>query len=412
MEWRRIGDKPAMDNQESSIGAPSPRANMGSCVFNGKVVIFGGHGGLNYERKNFNDIHTFDFETEKWEKLNPVNGGPDGRGGCSVFAKTEETGDKIFVYGGWNSEKQYNEIWQLDLEKMEWLDCDIFNGVPRWNHTSLLIEAIPTWKFFIFGGECAEYNEGAARSFGEYVNSSCYIDLGMMQWVTYASDPDVMEKLPKPREYSAMCYDQREQRLILFGGWNNGWMDDLWSIKIGKVVGPTYAIMGSEPRLGQLSGNVPITITGQGFKDTTINVLFTCGNKPVDTVSKQTLSVSGNFVSSTEITCMTPSFDVFGPKEAVMQIQIGNEEISTTWVNFNYFLNTRAVKSLAYGPGCMQQEVSPGQEVEFTIQARNDLCENRTSGRDVFEVSICQFNPPAEEGGKPERIELDCVIDD
>lgn len=73
---------------------------------------------------------------------------------------------------------------------MEWTDCDIFNGVPRWNHCSLLIEAIPTWKFFIFGGECAEYNEGAARSFGEYVNSSCYIDLGMMQWVTYASDPE------------------------------------------------------------------------------------------------------------------------------------------------------------------------------------------------------------------------------
>jgi N-acetylneuraminic acid mutarotase len=111
MEWRRVGDKPAMDNQESSIGAPSPRANMGSCVFKGKVVIFGGHGGLNYERKNFNDLHTFDFETEKWEKLAPVNGGPEGRGGCSVFAKADEAGDKIFIYGGWNSEKHYNEIW-------------------------------------------------------------------------------------------------------------------------------------------------------------------------------------------------------------------------------------------------------------------------------------------------------------
>jgi hypothetical protein len=76
--------------------------------------------------------------------------------------------------------------------------------------------------------------------------------------------------------------------------------------------------MSSEPSLGQLSGNVPITITGQGFKDTTINVLFTCGNKPIDMISKQTLSVSGTYVSSTEITCLTPSFDVFGPKEAVM----------------------------------------------------------------------------------------------
>lgn len=111
MEWRRIGGKPAMDNQESDIGAPSPRANMGSCIFDGKVVIFGGHGGLNYERKNFNDLYMFSFETEAWEKVNTVNNGPEGRGGCSVFARQDESGAKVFVYGGWNSEKQYNDIY-------------------------------------------------------------------------------------------------------------------------------------------------------------------------------------------------------------------------------------------------------------------------------------------------------------
>jgi hypothetical protein len=170
--------------------------------------------------------------------------------------------------------------------------------------------------------------------------------------------------------------------------------------------------MSSEPCLGQLSGNVPITITGEGFKEVNINVLFTCGTKPVDNVSKQTLTVTGNYVSPNEITCMTPSFDVFGPREAVMQLQIGNEEISTTWVNFNYFLNTRAIKSLAYGPGCMPQEVSPGSEVEFTIQARNDLGENRTSGRDIFEVNVSQLKPPLEEGGRPERVEVTSTIED
>jgi dynein heavy chain len=101
------------------------------------------------------------------------------------------------------------------------------------------------------------------------------------------------------------------------------------------------------------------------------------------------LQVSGNFISPTEITCNTPNFEQFGPKEAVVQLQIGQEEISTTWSNFNYFLNTRAVKSLAYGPGCMNQEVAPGFETEFTIQARNDMGENRTSGRDIFEVNVC-----------------------
>lgn len=60
----------------------------------------------------------------------------------------------------------------------------------------------------------------------------------------------------------------------------------------------------------------------------------------------------------------------------------------------------------------MPQEVSPGNEVEFTIQARNDNGENRTSGRDVFEVTVCQYNPPLEEGAKPERIEIQCSIQD
>lgn len=295
---------------------------------------------------------------------------------------------------------------------MEWTDCDIFNGTPRWNHCSLLIEAIPTWKFFIFGGECAEFNEGAARTFGEYVNSSCYIDLGMMQWVTYGSDEDAQEVMPKPREYSAMTYDQKEQRLLIFGGWNNGWIDDLWSIKVGKIVGPSYAITGCEPNLGQLSGNVPITITGQGFKEVSTFVYFTVGSKPVDTKTKLTMEVPAQYVSPTEMTCLTPNFDIHGAKDAVVQIQIGSEEISTTWSNFSYFLNTREYKSLAYGPGCMHQECSPGFETEFTIQARNDEGVNRTSGRDIFEVSVYMLKPPLEEGGKPEKEPIDCKIND
>lgn len=60
----------------------------------------------------------------------------------------------------------------------------------------------------------------------------------------------------------------------------------------------------------------------------------------------------------------------------------------------------------------MYHEVSPGFETEFTIQARNDLGENRTSGRDNFEVSVCQFKPPAEEGAKPERVELESSVHD
>ena len=180
------------------------------------------------------------------------------------------------------------------MEKKEWYEPDILNNVPRWNHCSVLVEAIPNWKFFIFGGECAEYNEGNPRAFGDYVNSSCFLDLipENMKWRDYASDPDRFENIPSPREYSAMAYDGKESKLIIYGGWNNGWLDDLYSLNVGKIVGPSYAITSSEPNLGQLTGKVPLTIRGQGFADSNIRVIFTVGNRAVDYVSaKQSLEV-------------------------------------------------------------------------------------------------------------------------
>lgn len=50
-------------------------------------------------------------------------------------------------------------------------------------------------------------------------------------------------------------------------------------------------------------------------------------------------------------------------------------------------MNTRAYKSLAYGPGLLF-EGAVGHPTEFVIQARNDLGENRKSGRDNFQVKI------------------------
>ena len=257
----------------------------------------------------------------------------------------------------------------------------------RWNHCSVLVEAIPTWKVFIFGGECAEYNEGNARAFGEYVNSSCFLDLGTEKWATFASDPETYPEIPKAREYAAMAYDPRDSRLLLFGGWNNGWFNDLHALYVGKIVGPSYAITASDPCLGQLTGNVPLRISGQGFKDANIKVVFTAGSRPIDGLSKFSIEVPGQFVSETELTCVTPNFEQFGPKECVMQISIASDAYTTTWITFNYFLNTRANKSLAYGPGLLS-EVCPGTEVEFIIQARNDLGENRNSGNDNFQVRI------------------------
>jgi dynein heavy chain len=75
-----------------------------------------------------------------------------------------------------------------------------------------------------------------------------------------------------------------------------------------------------------------------------------------------------------------------------MQLQIGSGDLTTTWIPFNFYLNTRANKSLAYGPGLLQ-DVAPGTPVEFMLQARNDDGKNRLSGRDSFEVRVRRIRP-------------------
>ena len=58
------------------------------------------------------------------------------------------------------------------------------------------------------------------------------------------------EERPKPREYSAMTYDANNRRLVVFGGWYNGWLNDLYTLDVSKIVGPSYAITAIDPPLG------------------------------------------------------------------------------------------------------------------------------------------------------------------
>jgi hypothetical protein len=105
----------------------------------------------------------------------------------------------------------------------------------------------------------------------------------------------------------------------VFGGWNNGWFNDIHALNVGKIVGPSYAITEIIPSLGQLSGGVEVLVKGVGFTDASINVIFTCGKAPVDSFSKNSKYASGvTYISETELKCITPSFDDFGPKDAIV----------------------------------------------------------------------------------------------
>lgn len=188
-----------------------------------------------------------------------------------------------------------------------------------------MVEAIPSWKYFIFGGEAGDFPEGGPRHFGNTVNTCCFLDIETMHWTTIQPEDTEGSKpySPLAREYAAMAYDQKESRILIFGGWSNGWFNDLHSLNVSKIVGPSYAITEIIPNLGQLSGNVPVVVKGVGFTDANIKVIFTCGKTPIDSFpNKLSLDAVGTYISETEISCLTPNFEQFGPKDAIVQLSI------------------------------------------------------------------------------------------
>jgi len=247
-KWTRVaGDKDVEPNGESVIGAPGPRANCGYCYAEGKVFVYGGHGGVGYKRQAYDDIFSFDLNTEMWEKYEQKAGFqpiPAGRGGNSIFV----CNGKLYSYGGWNSETQFENLIEYDFATCEWSDNDIKTTKPRWNHSSLIVEAIPSWKFFIFGGESSFFNEGEQRKFGDVVNTMQVLDLEAFKWELVK--PESEDNIPSPREYTSMFTMPSGNQLCIFGGWNNGWLGDMYSLDVRKIVGPPYAITKIEPALG------------------------------------------------------------------------------------------------------------------------------------------------------------------
>lgn len=371
-------------NTDSKIGAPAPRANHTATYVPdlNKVYIIGGHGGVGYSRKAFNDVHTYDVETHEWKKEDIVGNAPKERGGHTASLLPDSS--KIFVYGGWNSSTQFENFYLYECEKKEWIDLDTPLSEPcRWSHSAVVVPALPKCKLFIFGGSSEFFEEGTARNFAKLSNHVGFIDiresLKQSKWSIVATDKPELN--PLPRENTAMVYDEDDNRLIVFGGWSKKYMGDVHQLSISKITGPSYAIYSIEPVLGPYSGGTECMVTGEGFfPNRSYCVNFTQGKHSID--------ANASFVSATQIKCFTPSFEGHGqPRQVEVRVfQVGGD-LTLTDVNFEYYFNTTPSTTLAFGPGLLSQNLT-GTETVFMIQARNKKNENRKSGNDTFKVEV------------------------
>jgi dynein heavy chain len=287
-------------------------------------------------------------------------------------------------------------MYVFEYEKNIWNEINLNFDMPRWNHSAIVIPALPQWKLFIFGGSSAYFEEGAPRHFGKVLNSVMYLDLPENLEETKIRKLRLEDEatLPKQRENSSIIYDQSEQRILIFGGWSNNMRNDLFQLNISAITGPEYAIYDIQPNLGPLTGNTSCCIRGEGFKSTQ--------NFQVKFISKKFQeSVSATFESEKELRCKTPNFEEAGPQKVEVRIQMDQGDLTITNTFFNYFLNTKADNTISFGHGLLPEN-SIGKDTHFFIQARNINNENRQSGKDKFEICFKKIQVAEEEAEDPE----------
>jgi dynein heavy chain len=249
--------------------------------YKNKLIIFGGHGGIDYQRTAFNDIYELDLDTFEWRKPKPKGNPPEPRGGHVATLMAQKP--KMMVFGGWNFNLQFNNIFIYDLENESWEDPEITHEISKWNVNGCLAPSIPSWKYFIFGGSSGSFFEGSNRTGSKYNNDTWFLDVDYMSWAPVKMEENE-DKLPLARESPATFYNADDQRFYVFGGWANEWLNDMWMLPVGNITGPPYSIEYIKPKVGPLTGKTKLSIYGAGFKETygQITVRFYGGKSPID----------------------------------------------------------------------------------------------------------------------------------
>lgn len=95
-------------------------------------------------------------------------------------------------------------------------------------------------------------------------------------------------------------------------------------------------------------------------------------------------------VDENTLVCDTPNFDESYPGQSEVRLIAAGHDITITKVHFSYFLNTKADKSVAFGPGVFPEN-NITKESLFYIQTKNKLGDNRESGGDEFQIDIRKY---------------------
>jgi hypothetical protein len=204
--WREI--------TPASGPVPEPRAH-GVAVFdaNGRrLVVFGGQG----ERALLDDTWAFDLATSTWARLQTSGGPPDARLGAD--AVYDPVGRRLVLWAGQAGSRFFDDVWALDLRTLVWQDVspDV-RPQPRYGSASVFD---PVQRRLV---QFAGFTDLSRR-----FRDTQAFDLAAHIW----QDLTPAQAGPNARCLLTAALHGPSRRMIVYGGQNNGFLDDLWAFDL------------------------------------------------------------------------------------------------------------------------------------------------------------------------------------
>src|SRR5947209_8580584 len=168
-----------------------------------RMVVFGG---TDFRGHGSNTTWAYDYESNTWTDRNPET---HPHGGWLDRAAYDSWAHRMIMFGGYDSvtKRFTNETWAYNYAGNNWKNLSAAGSPSPRTRPGLAFDS-QSDRVILVGGE---------TGFGAYSNETYSYNLSWNTWTNMS--PDVH---PEARRSSMMAYDSKADRMILFGGTDDG----------------------------------------------------------------------------------------------------------------------------------------------------------------------------------------------
>lgn len=196
----------------AASGTPPPARFGHTVVFDSvrrRLIVFAGQGGV-----FFSDVWAFDIAAGSWKQLSADNAGPSRRYGHSGIYETAR--DRMVISHGFTNAGRFDDTWAFDFATNSWRDISPSGTRPLRRCLHHAAYDAERGQMYLYGG--------CSSGFGPCPQGDLWsFDLALNRWTELT--PKVS---PPARQHYGTAFDAARGKLVIFGGFNNGLLNDTW----------------------------------------------------------------------------------------------------------------------------------------------------------------------------------------